>query len=435
MYKYTKESLFDNPINYSYSSYEGDHFLKEWENHRSTYYEELMQRNKSNKNALIAPELPDILTDFSHEIETIVEEDSCNLLLHKYESTKKIYSKYINNKPVQSSGCKNIEDYISTAFLIELFYSKTKDIRYLNCLLKLCDLFQSDKKFLLYSFYIKELISKESMHVLDLLSEKSNLILNEYKNSEETLKIYKNPKTIKGLILICCNSSRSSIYLQSLINANIYPEHIIYMSGNKAKEKSIRYPYKKLNCSPDWLFVPEEYIHPKELAKENNINFILIETGSINSDVIYNCLSKITIKLIIYCGFGGEIVSQELIKSYSFIHCHAGALPRFKGSTTFYYEILSKNQPSVSCIILDETIDTGPILAIKSFPIPFKTDNIDSLYEPSIRANLLCDVLFKSGISLNLKPKQQLNEEKQLNYYIIHPVLKHVSYAFFKNSL
>ena len=85
------------------------------------------------------------------------------------------------------------------------------------------------------------------------------------------------------------------------------------------------------------------------------------------------------------------------------MHCHPGTLPQYRGSTTFYYEILQKRFPSVSCIILDESIDTGPILAIKTFPIPFRTDNVDTLYEPCIRANLLCDVIYNIGISLDPK--------------------------------
>ncbi len=126
------------------------------------------------------------------------------------------------------------------------------------------------------------------------------------------------------------------------------------MNDNRANNKIKRYPYENLNCSPDWLFVPKEYINPIEIAKEKKINCIQIKTKSVNSKVIHECLKKIKSKLIIYCGFGGEIVSKELLKYFSFIHCHAGTLPKFRGSTTFYYEILSKSLPSVSCIFLDE---------------------------------------------------------------------------------
>tara|TARA_B100000214_G_scaffold358841_1_gene319696 strand:- start:105 stop:728 length:624 start_codon:yes stop_codon:yes gene_type:complete len=206
------------------------------------------------------------------------------------------------------------------------------------------------------------------------------------------------------------------------------------MNNTQARNKDIRYYYEKLYQAPDWLFVPKEYIHPRELAKENKINLIQINTSSVNSNVTYENLKKIKIKLIIYCGFGGEIVSQKLLDDFKFIHCHAGLLPKYRGSTTFYYEILNKQFPSVSCILLDKKIDTGPIIDIKSFPIPFKTDNIDTLYEPCIRANLLCDVIFNSGISLNLKSKVQTLNENFSNYYIIHPILKHISYSLFRET-
>ncbi len=88
----------------------------------------------------------------------------------------------------------------------------------------------------------------------------------------------------------------------------------------------------------------------------------------------------------------------------------------------------------MSCFILDEFIDTGPILAIKSFLIPFKTDNVDTLYEPCIRANLLCDVIYNIGISLDPKPILQTNNKNYLMYYIIHPFLKHISYSNFINK-
>ena len=433
MYNYTRKSLIDYPINYSYSSYDGDTFLKDWQIHRSSYLEELSQLKKLNYKNNISPELPFILKKNGEKDSSINEESLCNLLLRKYESTKKIYSRYINNKPVEASGSNNIEDYISTAILIERFYSESKDIRYLNCLLKLCDLFQSDKRFNQHFLYIKELISKELTHITELLDEKDYINAKEYENSEGQLMINDHPKIIRGLSLICCNSSRSSIYLQSLINANIYPENIIYMKTKKNEERINYYPYEKLSYYPDWLFVPEAYVHPQELATKYNINFIQIGTSSINSNLIYESLKIIKPKLIIYCGFGGEIVSEGLIKNFRFIHCHAGTLPRFRGSTTFYYEILSKRLPSVSCILLDSTIDTGSILSIKSFPIPSKKDNIDTLYEPSIRANLLCDVLFNIGDTLDIKAKSQLNNAKQLNYYIIHPVLKHVSFSYFRD--
>ena len=430
MYNYTDGSLFDNPINYSFSSYKGDRFIDEWLFHRKSYLKELVKNNKLKVNVLSHPDLPTIL-DSNQVIAN--EEESSKLILQKYESTKKIYSKYIDYKTIKASGFSNLDHYVSSACLIERVYYKTKDIRYLNCLLKLCDLFQSDRRFFSYSYYLSELINKEINHISVLVSQSSDLQIKVSEPSGMPLNIYENPNKIKGLILLCCKSSRSSIYLQSLLSSNIFPEYIIYMNSDIATYEYERYPYIKSNPTSDWIFLPKEYINPIELAKENNIKLINIKTNSVNSKLIFDQLTSVNPKLIIYCGYSGEIVSPELIEKFKFLHCHAGSLPKFRGSTTFYYEILSKNLPTVSCILLNKRIDTGPILALKSFPIPFKTDDVDNLYEPSIRANLLCDVLLNSDINLNLNSKPQLVKERALNYYIIHPVLKHVSFSMFKD--
>ncbi len=434
MYIYTIKSLLDNPVSYSYSSYEGDNFIKNWLSHRLSHFERVSKHFKSNNKKPVYPSLPDILyTNGSFNVKGN-EDESCNFLLGKYESSKKLYSQYINNKPIKINGYKNIDNYVSTALMMETYYSYSKDIRYLNCLLKLCDLFQSDEKFFYHSYYLKELLPKEIDHIKNLISEKSSPNLKNIYRCIEQTKTFNTRQVIKGLTLLCCESSRSSIYLQALINANIYPENIVYMNNNQAKNKDIRYNYEKLYQTPDWLFIPKEYIHPIELAKDNKINLIQVNTSSVNSNIMYENLKKIKIQLIIYCGFGGEIVSQKLLDEFKFIHCHAGSLPKYRGSTTFYYEILNKQSPSVSCILLDKKIDTGPIIDIKSFPLPFKTDNIDTLYEPCIRANLLCDVIFNSGISLNLKSKVQTCNEDFSNYYIIHPILKHISYSLFRET-
>ena len=57
----------------------------------------------------------------------------------------------------------------------------------------------------------------------------------------------------------------------------------------------------------------------------------------------------------------------------------------------------------------------------------------DILYEPSIRAYLLCDVILDCCILLNIKSKAQHKKQKNLNYYIIHPVLKHVNVSYFRD--
>jgi len=106
---------------------------------------------------------------------------------------------------------------------------------------------------------------------------------------------------------------------------------------------------------------------------------------------------------------------------------HAGALPNYRGSTTIYYSILQEQNCAASAILLANDIDTGPIVASKTYPAPPTNIDIDYIYDSAIRADLLVTVLNNYAEHGELPtPIHQEIEEGQ-DYYIIHPVLKHLA--------
>ena len=87
----------------------------------------------------------------------------------------------------------------------------------------------------------------------------------------------------------------------------------------------------------------------------------------------------------------------------------------------FYYSILDSGKIGVSSILMDEGIDTGEIIKRKNDPAPLGI-NIDFIYDPFLRANLLVDTILNYN---SLKKKKIENKKYLNNYYIIHPVLKY----------
>ncbi|MGC9054428.1 MAG: methionyl-tRNA formyltransferase, partial [Candidatus Hydrogenedens sp.] len=85
--------------------------------------------------------------------------------------------------------------------------------------------------------------------------------------------------------------------------------------------------------------------------------------------------------LIITCGFG--IIFKKPILSLPKIGCinvHSSLLPRHRGPNPFYAVIRQgETQSGVTFHIMDEGIDTGPIVAQQSFPI-LDTDTAYSVY-------------------------------------------------------
>ena len=78
---------------------------------------------------------------------------------------------------------------------------------------------------------------------------------------------------------------------------------------------------------------------------------------------------------------------------------------------------------------MSDKIDNGEVLEKINFKIPKNKSEIDLLYDPYIRAETISSVLKKYKKNGFLKSKKQ-NNSKQKTYYIIHPVLKHLSIIF-----
>lgn len=81
---------------------------------------------------------------------------------------------------------------------------------------------------------------------------------------------------------------------------------------------------------------------------------------------------------------------------------------------------------------MSETIDEGNMVLRETYPSPKKLVNIDIWVDNALRA----DTLSKSIVLLennHIGFSRNKNEEDQ-EYYVIHPVLKHIVLLSLKNS-
>jgi methionyl-tRNA formyltransferase len=132
--------------------------------------------------------------------------------------------------------------------------------------------------------------------------------------------------------------------------------------------------------------------------------------------------------MVIYSGFGGQIVGETILSLGSrFLHMHSGHIPAYRGSTTLYYALLNGDCPTVTALFLDPCIDTGPIVARRTYAKPPAGVDIDHQYDSAIRADLLLRVLrtrLLAGGMLEAVPQPSVEDAP---YYVIHPVLKHLA--------
>jgi len=134
------------------------------------------------------------------------------------------------------------------------------------------------------------------------------------------------------------------------------------------------------------------------------------------------------VKLVVYSGYGGQLVSREILEiGIPFIHAHSGWLPDFPGSTTIYYSILDEGSCGVSAILLTPDIDAGPAILREHYPLPPATLDIDLIYDPAIRADLMVKALKHWTKDRNFEKSAAHASVPHHAYHVIHPVLKHLA--------
>lgn len=143
----------------------------------------------------------------------------------------------------------------------------------------------------------------------------------------------------------------------------------------------------------------------KKLALENNIK--VYQPNKIRKE--YEELQNLDIDLIVTCAYG-QIIPKEVLDlpKYGCINVHASILPKYRGSAPIQWSLFnSDNETGVTIMYMDEGMDTGDIIDIKTIPI-LPEDNVLTLHEKLsiLGTNLLESVLPKIFAGTNQRKKQ-----------------------------
>ena len=233
---------------------------------------------------------------------------------------------------------------------------------------------------------------------------------------------------LDGVLFLASNTARAQAYAQALAARELTIATCLIFdkqgSMQEGKSENLKSHTQDL---PD-LFLPDLTIPVVQSCQVICEDVQLLPTTDINDPQILKAIAGIAPKLVIYAGYGGQILSPELLQQApAFLHVHAGYLPAYRGSTTVYYSLLKENRCGVSAFLLRPDIDMGPIVARKHYPAPPAKLDIDYLYDSAIRADLLVSVLEHWHEHGGFEMISQQDTESGDTYYIIHPVLKHIS--------
>lgn len=222
--------------------------------------------------------------------------------------------------------------------------------------------------------------------------------------------------------MVASDTTRSKIYIKQLIKHKLIPKYILLLLNNK---KNLLYGQSD----------KQKIAELPQLLNKENIKYDIAPNDNINSTEVIETISKRPESVFIFSGFGGVLLNDNILNiGKKFLHVHGGYLPHYKGSTTNYYSLIEENKIGASSIFLTKKIDSGPILIRKKFSAPKNRKEIDHIFDSEARSKVLIETL-KQKINYGHWSFDTKSNRGGETYYIIHPILKHLSIVAKKKLL
>jgi len=235
--------------------------------------------------------------------------------------------------------------------------------------------------------------------------------------------------------MLLISTNRSKAYLQNLIKAGHVPSDILVL--DHGKERLPEHTENDMNLSQQTgqtlmrscqeagvAFNEKETII--RTIKDNRIPYKILRTKDVNSSEVVDAVRSLNGDYIIYSGPGGVILRKDILSQGKlFLHAHPGWLPNYRGSTCLYYSLIAKEGTGCSVICFNEKVDRGSVFYRRRFDTG-ATKDIDYIFDPAIRAASLVD-FFNENSGKSLKPLSIEDGSSEEEYFIIHPVLKHIA--------
>ena len=162
MYQYSNDNLLENPQKYQKTPFLGIEFLESYLSSRENYAKNLQSKSKKkitvkeviqkfeqteNPQKIISKEkfsleklLRSLLISNDNSQKDFPEYDFIiDIFLKKFEVKKKLFTEYNFKFQEQTEDYKNLKNYIYFSLLCLFYYNKTKNLKFLNVVMKLND--------------------------------------------------------------------------------------------------------------------------------------------------------------------------------------------------------------------------------------------------------------------------------------------------------
>jgi methionyl-tRNA formyltransferase len=228
--------------------------------------------------------------------------------------------------------------------------------------------------------------------------------------------------------MVAADTSRTRAYINALALADLVPEWVLVLGAPDGMPGQCKQNVETSGVPERWPEAKFDSAAPLIPLLENiGWKFSRSSSPNINDPEVIGLLKKSPLELFVYSGYGGALLRKEVLAiEKKFLHIHGGFLPDFKGSTTNYYSLLKNGSIGASAILLNEEIDSGPIIKRFSTTEKFDRLQLDHVYDSALRARILVSVLNSWKVENKFLTSGFSNEGGR-TYFIIHPLLKHIA--------
>ena len=165
----------------------------------------------------------------------------------------------------------------------------------------------------------------------------------------------------------------------------------------------------------------------RALARDHGIPVIFCQT--LNDLDVLDHLEKHAASLVVFTG--GGILRRPILEraGRGVLNCHLGFLPDYRGMDASWWAVL-EGQPDklgLSVHLMDEGIDTGPILSVRPLPLEITDTSFERLQErhESLMGEMMVETCLKF-LRGEIQPQPQRAEEGK-QYFRMHPRLREIA--------
>ena len=162
------------------------------------------------------------------------------------------------------------------------------------------------------------------------------------------------------------------------------------------------------------------------LARRHYIPLVFCET--LNDRAVVEFLEQRTPELVVFTG--GGIIRREVLAhaGRGVVNCHMGSLPDYRGIDAALWAVLERRPDKVglSAHLMDEGIDTGPLLAVR--PVALEASDTSATRLVARLESLMGEAMVDACVKLlrnEIQPRPQRPEDGR-QFFRLHPWLREI---------